>query len=284
MTALTLPRGRFFGRAFAARQVDDLGVIVTRYGAGQELPEHAHERPYLVVVAAGGYVERAGGREHRCAAGTVVLNLAGVPHSDRFLTANTEVVNVELGERWVEAVRRSAPRPAPQYVRCAAAAARARLLSRELQSDDAAAPLAIHGLVAELLALAVRRSHAGGRRPPHWLALVTEILRVRFAAPPSLTELAAAAGVPPARVARALRRHEGCSLGEFVRRVRAERAHAEIAGSDRPLAAIAMACGYCDQSHLTREVRRRFGTTPASLRRDRPGRAGRRSAAPGMLA
>lgn len=267
-----LPQGSFFGRALERRRLGDLSVVATHYEAGQELPRHAHERPYLVAVAAGAYVESDGGGEHECGPGTLVLNLCGEPHSDRFVASETRVVNVELGPRHVEALSGIA---GIRYVRCATASERARRLLAELESDDAVAPLAIEGLVAELLALAARAARdSDSDAPPPWLLRVAAELAERYRDPPTISSLAEGAGVPPSRLARAFVRHRGCTPAAFVRLVRAERAYDAVAGTDLPLPHIASEHGFCDQSHMTRELGRRFGTTPGALRAARG--AGRR--------
>jgi transcriptional regulator GlxA family with amidase domain len=43
-----------------------------------------------------------------------------------------------------------------------------------------------------------------------------------------------------------------------------------LTGSSRSIADIAIACGFADQSHLTRVFGRIVGTSPAQWRRDRP--------------
>jgi transcriptional regulator GlxA family with amidase domain len=42
-----------------------------------------------------------------------------------------------------------------------------------------------------------------------------------------------------------------------------------IGASSRPLAQIALECGFCDQSRLTRTFAKRLGTTPARWRQSR---------------
>src|SRR5262249_40350364 len=129
----------------------------------------------------------------------------------------------------------------------------ARCLYREFRQSDPFAPLAVEGLMLELIAgLARRRDHAAGRRPPVWLARVRELLRARFGAPPGLGEMAREVGVHAVHLARTFRAHYGCSTGEYVRQLRVEFACQRLAKSAAPLVEIALAAGFFDQSHFTR--------------------------------
>jgi AraC family transcriptional regulator len=82
----------------------------------------------------------------------------------------------------------------------------------------------------------------------------------------SLGEIAQSAGVTADHLAREFRRHHGSSVGEYVRGLRVELACRRLAESDDPLAEIALAAGFYDQSHFTRTFKRRMGTTPAAFR------------------
>ncbi len=59
------------------------------------------------------------------------------------------------------------------------------------------------------------------------------------------------------------------SPGDWLLRCRLERACAWLAGTDRPVAQIALAAGFSEQSALTRAMRRTLDTTPAAYRRRR---------------
>jgi AraC family transcriptional regulator len=57
-----------------------------------------------------------------------------------------------------------------------------------------------------------------------------------------------------------------------VRRVRIERAAEQLGAGDRPLAAVALAAGFSDQSHFCNVFRRLTGMSPSAYRRAaRPG-------------
>ena len=59
----------------------------------------------------------------------------------------------------------------------------------------------------------------------------------------------------------------GVPLHQYVLGRRVERAAGRLLrSSDDPIAAIAIDCGFADQSHLTTAFRRRVGITPAAYR------------------
>lgn len=112
--------------------------------------------------------------------------------------------------------------------------------------------------------------HVSGEDAPtrdDWFARIIDRISLSMQAPPSLDELADEAGMHPITLTKKFRRQHGCSIGEFRQRVRAERAFYRIIKQAAPLSEISLACGYADQSHMTREFRRFFSLTPAFLRR-----------------
>lgn len=132
---------------------------------------------------------------------------------------------------------------------------------------DAAAPLAIEGLLLELVASASRmRDQNGSAGRPRWLDDARDRIHVELAARPSLTGLAQSVGVHPVTLARAFRRAFGCTVGEYVRRLRIERATRLLADTDLPLAKIALTEGFSDQSHFSNLFRRHTGLSPFQFR------------------
>jgi AraC family transcriptional regulator len=78
--------------------------------------------------------------------------------------------------------------------------------------------------------------------------------------------MAAAAGVHPVHLAREFRRFERCTVGEYIRRLRIERACNELSNSNDSIAAIASGTGFYDQSHFGRIFKRVVGMTPIEYR------------------
>lgn len=96
--------------------------------------------------------------------------------------------------------------------------------------------------------------------------MVSELFHGDDLSPPSVPELAHEWGVSPDHFSRTFRRALGCTVPEYARRVRVRRAARLLHASTSPLADVAAACGFADQSHLTRQFRRESGFTPAAYR------------------
>jgi AraC-like DNA-binding protein len=137
-------------------------------------------------------------------------------------------------------------------------------VSRELARPDAYTPLALEGLTLELRAAVARQRDAAHREPR--LDSVRDMLMQDFSSPPSLSKIASEIGLHPSHLARVFRANYGESIGEHGRRLRLEWAAQRLVGSDEGLASIATRAGFADQSHLTREFKRRFGVTPGRYR------------------
>ncbi len=80
-------------------------------------------------------------------------------------------------------------------------------------------------------------------------------------------ELATAVRLSPSHFARSFKRSVGCSPHHYMLKRRIERAKEQMRSSGVPLAQIALACGFSDQSHFTRCFKRCEGETPTAWHR-----------------
>ena len=135
---------------------------------------------------------------------------------------------------------------------------------------DDVAPAAIEGLVLEILADASRfqRQDLPGKYP-RWLIHAKDLIHARFMEALSLSDVAAIVEIHPVSLARAFRAHYGCSVGEFIRRVRIEEACKLMLSRDLPLTEVGLATGFADQAHFSRTFKRVTGLTPGQFRTTR---------------
>lgn len=93
----------------------------------------------------------------------------------------------------------------------------------------------------------------------------TEFLETRLCDPVELKDLAGLTGVQRNQVIKDFRRVTGATPGKIVREMRLSQAK-QLLRDEMPLAAVASAAGFSDQSHLTRCFRSAYGLTPNEFR------------------
>lgn len=140
---------------------------------------------------------------------------------------------------------------------------------REMHDPDPVSPLAVSGLVLEMLAKAARNHEwqANGSRPPAWLGRAREYLHANFDNSFQIADVAEAVGVHPVHLARTFRRYYDTSPSSYLRRLRLDWVARRLVKSDEPLYELAKSAGFSDQSHLTRQFKRQTGLTPGQYRR-----------------
>lgn len=86
----------------------------------------------------------------------------------------------------------------------------------------------------------------------------------------SLAQIAAKCELSREHFSRAFKISTGLTPHQWRQLCRIDAVKQLLTGSSRSIADIALACGFADQSHLTRVFGRLVGTSPAQWRRDRP--------------
>ena len=258
------------------RSVRAAGFTLTEgvHSGGSSLPWHHHEGPTLCFVLRGSFTETSGGERLTCTPGTLKVMPAGERHCDDFDRGDARGLLVETDPERAGSIRsHAAVLDERVSFHGGVSAALARRVYQEFRQADAAAPLAVEGLLLELLAALSRsRIERLPARTAPWLDETRDRLHADLANRPSLSQLAAAVGVHPVTLARAFRRTFGCTVGEYLRRLRIERAAELLVSGTQPLAEIALGAGFADQSHFSNVFRRRLGMSPSAFRREARGR------------
>jgi AraC family transcriptional regulator len=263
-----LPRGSFYGTKQRGCEVAGISFTEYEFPPNLQLPMHSHENTYLYLVLRGSFTEVYGKKTRIGAPSTLVFSPAGESHADVWHDRGGRCFNIELQPGWLERVREHASVvDRPCDFQSGIPVRLAIRLYREFQEMDDVSPLALEGLTLEMLAEASRQPIAAERKPPGWLRRARELLHDRFTESLSLDDVARAVGVHPTHLARVFRQHYRCAVGDYLRGLRIERARNELSTSDAPLVEIAVAAGFCDQSHFATAFRRHTGMTPTEYRR-----------------
>lgn len=255
------------GEIVRKRNIGGFSISERIYAAGTVLPQHCHAYAYLSCVMSGEYVEKYARRTSICGEGDLRFLPSGELHENEFTTAvRTLLVKIDpvmldrLGDHAMVL-------SAPGEVTGVACSWLANRMVREFLAEDDVAPLAMEGVLLEILAESARAiGEGGGSNAPSWLRRVRESLEDSCLEAPSLSELAALAGVHPVHLSREFRKHYQSTIGEFIRKRRIEHASHLLANSPTPLSEIALLCGFSDQSHFCAMFKAHTGLTPAKFR------------------
>lgn len=258
-------QGDFHGSAQRSREVAGLVLREIVHEAGVKIPRHAHEHAHLAFVLRGNFTETCERKVLECKPLSVSFLAPGLTHSDYFPNG-VQCLVIEIMPQWQERVAEYLALDAPGFFYGGLSAWLMMRLYDEARQSDEASSLAIEGLALETLAEVSRQqSTISGRIPPRWLERAREFLHAQFPRSSTHQEIARLVGVHPAHLATVFRRHYGCTIGEYVRRLRVESACRKMSTSDAPLIDIALAAGFSDQSHFSKVFKQSTGMTPAQF-------------------
>ncbi len=256
------------GTTIRRRDIAGFSLTEALYAEGESLPRHCHANSYLTLVLSGNYSEKYADRELQWGEGALHLLPAGERHENRFITA-VRVLRVKIEPAAVQRLGQDGERclSEPREISGPVASWLGNRIVREFTAQDDIAPLAIEGLLLEMLAESARSSddpHLSNA--PGWLRRVRELLEECYLNAPCLPALAASAGVHPVHLSREFHRHYRMTIGEYLRKRRIEHACELLSSGQLSLAEIASTCGFSDQSHFCSRFKKHLGMTPAKFR------------------
>jgi len=265
--------GEFYSPVWARLSAGDVLLSELRQPSPRLVPRHEHELAYVTVVLGGHYREGDRGKLDEMPPLTAVFNPVGVAHSTVIGPAGAALFTIEFRSQGIRALDLRLPQETT-FDRGAGSMlwpglhlfSAFKACTFKTEQDD---PLALEGHIFELLGAIARlgSNDSSERRAPHWFRRVKDRLHAEFRERLRIGDLAREAGIHPVHLARAFRRFENRTPGEYQQRLQVRAACELLSNPEWPLAAIAAECGFADQSHFTRVFRRMAATTPAQFRR-----------------
>lgn len=259
-----LPAGEHHGQLRILGYSGELAFAESVYPRSSATAWHSHEQACFTALLGGSYREEFRSGALECAPGNLLFRPAEAAHRDHIGPEGARCLIVELSPAWTSRMRQAGvaldtPRQAHEQQWFLAR------VKRELAQPDDLSPLALEGVLLELAASFFRVLRGEAHRP-RWLVGTRDFLQAEFRSPHRLAELAARAGIHPAHLARAFRRHYGCTMGDFLRRRRVDFACQQLSSGSHTLAEIALAAGFASQAHFSRVFKALTGTTPGQYR------------------
>ncbi len=236
------------------------------YPDGFEMAPHDHRFDCLVFVMSGVLTGTMGAMDLQAPPGSLFYVPMGARHTNQF-HGSVRTFDIVLSPHhrenfggYIQPITgfKTWENTAPTMIA-------SRMIS-ETRSSDSASSLILSGLLLELIGEASRATKETRTTPPPWLAKAIDYAQANLSRPFSIEEIGREIGVHPAHLSRVFRKQYGCTIGEYVRGLRLERASRLIRDAEIPLSEVAFDAGFTDQSHFSRSFKARMGMTPTRYR------------------
>jgi AraC family transcriptional regulator len=255
-----------FGTLLRRVELPASALTSTAYPPRLCLTPHTHTGAFLLFVRDGGFVERHGQRSERCDRFTCIYRPAYDEHANEFDEDGAVLAAIDLSPAWLARLSEAGFAGERFRVRSPFVEQFSGRLDAELTAPDSMSEMVIESLATEVIVFASRLAGKSGVGRKAWPDRARRLIEEAFASPLSLAGIASEVGVHPVHLARQFRASQGCTVGEYIRRVRVGFARRELEMTDRPIAEIALSAGFFDQSQLTKTFKRVTGQTPAVYR------------------
>ncbi|MEM6680320.1 MAG: AraC family transcriptional regulator [Pseudomonadota bacterium] len=247
------------------------GVVGLSLVSDRTFPRHSHDEFGFGYIVEGGQESWSGRGQVEATAGNVItvnpgelhdgIGRAGAPRGWRMLFLTPEAL-----QRYVEAPVTTLEFHHPVIQAPQQHAAIQRAIDTSC-TENAEPALVEEGLVlalGSLLAPAVDRDTGPSNRSEATIRVLAFIAEA-WDEPICLDDLARVSGLSRFRVLRVFSRDVGTTPHAYLIQHRLKHAK-RLVGAGMPLAEAALACGFADQSHLTRLYLRQYGLSPGQDR------------------
>jgi AraC-like DNA-binding protein len=253
-------------RALGKLETPALKVEEELYHPGLCIPRHSHDNANFIYIVSGTHWSGHSRGGDLCTPGTVRFLPAGEPHENYF-PVGSRSIEIQMRQPILELAAQHGRTicSSGELAHPSAPALGARLYREFCRRDDVSL-LDIEATTLELLLTGGQEGTPRCNFAPPWLLRIREMLREQEHPRPDLAELSRCIGRHPVQISRQFHRHFGCTIGEYIRRVRIARAQSLLRCRDLDVAEIALACGFSDQSHFTTAFRRLTGMPPKRYR------------------
>lgn len=256
--------GNYFGTMSRRREVGGVLLSEAVYSAGLWVPKHEHEYPFFSFCTQGEAGRFRNNEERKC---KLIYHPGGEVHHEHQRRQAGRSFYVELGPTLQGRFKNFGAPVENLYFKSGISNLLAARLYQEFHEQDQSSNLAIEGLVLQILAEADRYRARGRTRTPRWLLRAHEIVHDEFANGLSLAEIANRVSIHPVYLAAEFRRVYGCTIGDYVRRLKVEKACDQLRVSKSSLARIAVELGFSHQAHFSRTFKSYTGITPSEFRK-----------------
>jgi len=258
---LSLQKGKYLASLDKSMSDGHIVVSMTSYPLAERYEElHYHENPHISLVLAGGSLEKRKNLAVERLPGKITFYRSGEYHQSTSILDNSRHINLELDQPFLMEYGINESEMAHAIERTPEGKFFLLRVYGEMIADDDQSSLSVSMLLLDLLQQA--SNSLDGKKHYSWVSDIEEVLRGNWDRRLSLNALSSIAKVHPVTLSRQFHKYHSCTLGEYLRKLKIEKALTLIKTSRQSLTEIVYECGFADQSHFTRTFKCLTGLLP----------------------
>lgn len=262
-----LKTGTFYGETSTTIHLDFATITDTEY-THDKVDWHFHDNAYFTFILEGRVTEGNKKEVYNCTAGSLLFHNWQDAHYNIKPKGFTRGFHVELNENWFKqmAMQRNSLQGSFAVSNPDIKFLFYQLVKESKTLDDLTA-MTTESLLLEVLGRMQHDKLSSSNKVPLWVNQLRSILNDEVAFKFTLNGLAAELGIHPAHLSRDFSKYFDCNLGEYIRKLRIEKAFALLPDHNKSLTEVANECGFADQSHFLRCFKRYNNSKPSSYRK-----------------
>ncbi|WP_343744161.1 helix-turn-helix transcriptional regulator [Chitinophaga sp.] len=255
-----LGSGTFLGKNKVNYHLSGIILSETVYHAAVSEEWHHHANPHCSLVLEGGNLEHRRFSQQEVLPGKLVRYASGEEHRNLQTLHPSRNLNLEVEPAFwrTYGLPESSWDSLPEHA--------LQLAVLNLYKECTLLPG--HDTLAHTILL----QHWGppvraGKGTPSWVARLQQLLHDRWDAPLSLNLLAEEIGIHPVTLSKYFPVYFQGTMAEYLRKIKVGKSLALVRDKKQSLTAIALQCGFFDQSHFIRNFKQYTGYLPGAFRK-----------------
>lgn len=261
-TALKLKPNTFLGTTNKKFHLDFCDVSVVNYTKPVSEEWHSHEDIHLSLILQGGNLESRKKEDRQVTPGKIMAYNQGEIHRNRFTAFPSKNLNLELKTEFFVKNNLSFHQLNSSSTLQTEAYLELIKIYKELHVDDVYTKESIKSSLTLLFTPLTISSYK-----PIWVDQLRDLIEDRYNEFISLKELSKILNVHPVTISKYFKKYYRGSLGDYMRKVKVQRALEYLFHTKMSLTEIAYASGFSDQSHMTRVFKMYLGFIPKEIRK-----------------
>ncbi len=253
----------FLGKTTEQFSFENYDISMVKYHHPVSEDWHSHEKYHLSLILQGGNLESRKGEDIQVLPGTIIVYDKEEVHRNRHTAFPSENLNIEIDDQFFKQNELSTTDFRRSILKNTAVQFQLLKIYKELRVNDISSAESIH---SSLLTLFSGHDKLVDYRP-QWVQSIQELLCDRWDEFITLEELSRELQLHPVTISRYFSKYFNCTLGEYMRRIKIEKAILFLKHTKKPLTEITFLCGFSDQSHFSKIFKQSTGFKPYEFRK-----------------